>query len=71
MKVFVATIPTYCETLAVATTEDEARTLAGRKAHEYLKRRGAIRPETNTPAKCIEYFGADVTECEIGKAVMR
>lgn len=70
MKVFVATVSTYYETMAVATTEKEARTLAARKAYEFLKRADAIRPETSSPAKVADYFGINVTEVEVGSAVI-
>lgn len=68
MKVFVATIPTYYETMAVATTEAEARRLAAKYAYEFLKGADAVRPETSSPKKVEEYFGIVVTEVEVGSA---
>lgn len=69
MKVFVATVSTYYEVMAVATTEAEARQLAAKKAHQFLKDRESITEDTKTPSKVAEYFGVHVTEVEIGSAV--
>ncbi len=68
MKVFVATIPTYDETIAVALSEDEARRLASEHACKYLHDVGAASDKTDSPEKCEEYFGVRVTEVEIGEA---
>lgn len=70
MKVFVATIPTYYETMAVATTEREARRLACEMAYEFLKGADAIRPDTSSPEKVGEYLGITVTEVEVGSATI-
>jgi hypothetical protein len=70
MEVFVATIPTYYETMAVATTEAEARRLVAKEAYEYLKAAKALRPETSSPAKCAEYFGVTVTVVKVGSATI-
>jgi hypothetical protein len=69
MKVFVATVPTYYEVMAVAETEAEARRLAAKKAHQFLKDREALTEDTDTPSKVAEYFGINVTGIEIGSAV--
>lgn len=68
MKVFVATIPTRYETMAVATTEVEARRVASEYAHKFLFDAGALCEETDTPTKILNYFGCCVTEIEIGSA---
>lgn len=61
--VYVATIPTYYETLAVAETEDKARRLAGRHALGYLRAQDIYR--FRTVAEVLDYFGCHVTECKI------
>lgn len=70
MKVFVATIPTYYETLAIATTEAEARRLVAKRAFDYLKAADAVQEETSSPAKVADYFGITVTEIEMGTATL-
>lgn len=70
MNVFVATISTYYETMAVAATEAEARRLAAQRAYEFLTDADAIQPETSSPAKVADYFGVTVTEVEVGSAVI-
>ena len=68
MKVFVATIPTRYETMAVALTEVEARRIAAEYAHKFLSDVDALMDETETPEKVLDYFGCCVTEVEIGSA---
>ena len=68
MKVYVATIQTRYETMAVALTEDEARRIASEYAHKFLSDVDALTDETNTPEKVLDFFGSCVTEVEIGSA---
>jgi hypothetical protein len=63
VTVYVATIDTYYETIAVGTTEDKARRLAGRHALRYLKAQGITR--FRTVADVLDYFGCNVTECKV------
>ena len=65
--VFIATIPTYYETVAVASTEAQARRLAGRHALRYLKVQGVIK--FKTVAEVIDYFGCNVLECKVNGSV--
>lgn len=69
MKVYVTTIDTYYETMAVATTEAESRRLAADKAFEYLTRADAIQSMTDTPQKILDFFGVRTVEIEVGTAV--
>ena len=65
--VFIATIPTYYETVAVGSTEDKARRLAGRHALKYLKDMGVT--EFNTVAQVVDYFGCNVVQCKVNGSV--
>ena len=68
MKVYVATIPTRYETMAVALTEVEARRIAAEHAYNFLKEVDATTDDTDSPEKVLDYFGSCVTEVEIGSA---
>lgn len=63
MTVYVATIDTYYETIAVGTTPDKARRLAGRHALRYLKAQNI--DQFRTVAEVLDYFGCNVTECKV------
>jgi hypothetical protein len=65
MRVYVATIPTKYEIVAVATTESDARYLAAEHAKTYLADVGI---HYDNADKVLEYFGCCVTEIEIGTA---
>lgn len=67
--VYVATIETYYEVMAVAGTEAEARELACKQAVKYLRKAGALTSENNTPAKIADWFGVTVTRVPVGTAV--
>ncbi|QBJ00260.1 hypothetical protein SEA_PHARAOH_72 [Mycobacterium phage Pharaoh] len=67
MKVFVATIETRYETMAVAETEAEAIRLAGEKAVEFLKTTSS---PIRTSQEAIDYLGVTVTEVAVGSAVI-
>jgi len=68
MKVYVATVPTKYETMAVALTEAEAVRLASEWAYQYLSDVGAKTYHTDTPQKVLDYLGSNVTEVELGSA---
>lgn len=61
--VYIATIDTYYETIAVGTTADKARRLAGRHALGYLRAQDITK--FRTVAEVLDYFGCNVTECKI------
>lgn len=65
--VFIATIPTYYETVAVGSSAAEARRLAGRHAFKYLKEQGVT--EFKTIAEVVDYFGCNVLECKVNGSV--
>jgi hypothetical protein len=67
MIVYVATIPTRYETVAVGSTEHNARRLAGRHALKYLKANGVT--EFKTVAEVVDYFGCNVVECKVNGSV--
>lgn len=67
-QVFVATIDTNYEVMAVAYTKKVAVTEACRMAYRYLRDVGALSDQTNTLAKIEEYFGVTVTVLNIGSA---
>jgi hypothetical protein len=67
MRVYVATIDTRYEVMAVATTAKEARQLVAKQALEYL-RQGGHTPEHNSIKAVLDYFEPCVTELEIGTA---
>lgn len=70
-KVYVATVPTYYEIMAVARTADDAIRIASAKAVEYLRSCDAvIVGETDTPEGVADYYGVHADEVEIGTAVM-
>ena len=66
--VFVATVDTRYEVMAVAATEDEAVRLASEHAYQWLQARGALGRE-DTPAMVADYFGVRVTAVTVGTAV--
>jgi hypothetical protein len=63
VTVYVAQIDTRYETIAVGTTEDKARRLAGRHALRWLKANGVT--QFRTVNQVLEYFGCNVTECKV------
>ena len=63
MKVYVAQIETRYETIAVGTTEENARRLAGRHALKWLKEQGVT--DFKSAAEVLDYFACNVTECEV------
>lgn len=63
MTVYIATIDTYYKTIAVGTTADKARRLAGRHALRYLKAQGITR--FRTVDEVLDYFVCSVTECKV------
>ncbi len=65
MRVYVVTIPTKYEIMAVGSTEEHARNLAAVKALEYLTEVGVY---YDSPDAVLEYLGCNVTEIEIGTA---
>jgi hypothetical protein len=65
--VYVAQIPTYYETIAVSSTADEARRLAGRHALKYLKAQGIT--DFKTVAQVVDYFGCNVVQCKMNGSV--
>lgn len=65
MKLFVATIETRYEVMAVAETADEAERLASEKAFDFLQ---GGRLVFDSPEEVIDYFGVNVTEIELGTA---
>ena len=67
--VFVATIDTRYEAMAVADTEDEAVRLVSEHAYRWLKATGALYPQTDSPEKVADYFGVTVTAVTVGAAV--
>ena len=67
MNVFIATIPTRYETVAVGSTADNARRLAGRHALKYLKANGVT--EFKTVAEVVDNFGCNLLECKVNGSV--
>ncbi|AHJ86439.1 hypothetical protein 40AC_76 [Mycobacterium phage 40AC] len=67
MQLFVATIETRYQTMAVAKTAGEAIRLASIRAFEFLQQAGT---EFTGPEQIIEYFGVTVTEVPLGGAVI-
>lgn len=63
MKVYVATIETRYTTIAVGTTEENARRLAGRHALRWLKEQGVT--DFKSANAVLDYFACTVTECEL------
>ena len=61
--VWVAIIDTYYDTIAVGTTEDKARRLAGRHALQYLKAQGITKFRTVNDV--LDWFACSVTEVDI------
>lgn len=64
---YIAQIQTYYETLAIADAPDKARRLAGRQALKYLKEAGVT--DFKTSNQVLDYFGCNITPCEINGAV--
>lgn len=71
MKVYIATVDTNYETIAVANTEADAIRLAAQRAWEFLRDANALYPDTETPEKVAEYFGIYAMEIEVGTAILR
>lgn len=68
--VYVATVDTRYEIVAVAETEAEAIQVAATKALEYMRSWDAITPgENDTVEGIIEWFGIGATRVEMGTAV--
>jgi hypothetical protein len=69
MKVFVATIDTYYQAMAVASDMNEAKRLVCERALEYLTAVDAVdEGVTDTVERIEEYFGVAITEIEVGTA---
>lgn len=71
MIVYVATIETKYAIVAVGRTADEARRLAGEKAHAWLvgERAAPIWPESTTVEEILDHFEPTVTKLAVGTAV--
>ncbi|QGJ90221.1 hypothetical protein PBI_SHEAKEIRA_75 [Mycobacterium phage SheaKeira] len=67
MILFVATVDTRYQTMAVAKTADKAIELAVARAQEYLGETGHLMAKA-TQQEFVEYFGVNVTEIELGTA---
>lgn len=65
MIVYVATVPTYYQIMAVATTEAAAIRAAGIKALEYLKQLNAESDGFDTVEKVIDYFAVYATQVQL------
>ena len=70
MKVYVATVDTRYEIMAVGATEQEAIQVAGKRAFEWLSEQGALTDRTDSVEKVIEYFDIWASEVEVGKAII-
>jgi hypothetical protein len=64
--VYVVTIETYYQVMAVDTNRDKAIRLAASKALEYLKDAGVS--DFKTQKQIIDYFSPSITKIEIGTA---
>ncbi|QBP31093.1 hypothetical protein SEA_REFUGE_75 [Mycobacterium phage Refuge] len=69
MKVFIATVDTYYQTMAVAETAEEATRLAVVRAQAFLAEREHIMG-TATQEEFVEYYGVNLTEIEVGTAIL-
>lgn len=65
MTIFVVTIPTKYEIIAVAASQEDALYLAVAKVLDYLAEMGT---PYDRPESVLDYFGCHVTEIEIGTA---
>jgi len=68
-KVFVAVVQTKYEVMAVADTEDKARSLAAEQAYWFLKENGVL-GSLKTVDDVAEWFGVNVTEVAMNTAVI-
>jgi hypothetical protein len=68
--VYVATVDTRYEIMAVATTEADAIRIACEKALEWLKAQDAVSDETDTVEKIADYFGVFATKLAMNSAAI-
>lgn len=68
--VYVATVSTRYEIMAVGTTEREAIDVACGRAMEWLRQNGGLWGDVNTLKRIEEYFGVCAQRVEVGTAVI-